>query len=236
MEEENKKQKLFILITGILLLAIAVIGVSYAFAEVVLEGSQENEIRSGAITFIYTEPTSSVTMSTNMPISDNDGRVLNDYFPFAIQASATGNVNIGYYIYFTLDANNSISNDDVKIYLASVANADALVASETLVSGPALISSFPTFSKTTLAYDSTAPNYYLHSNYFTFSGDSTTQYHYYRLRLWLNEDYITSSTDINITGTGPTDTTHQAVIGSETFKIIVNVYAVDGTPTAITIS
>ena len=87
---EKKKQG--IVITSVLLasLVLVVIGVSYAFFTYSRQGSKENTITTGALTFIYDEKKAEgngISLSNAFPMSDEEGKQLsgsNNVFDFQV--------------------------------------------------------------------------------------------------------------------------------------------------------
>ena len=221
-----KQNKTLLTYLGIALIFVAIAGISYAAANILLFGDQ-NSINSGAIEFIYKEPTSDVTINQKQAMTDADGQIQNNYFAFTVNAKATGKVNIGYYIYYIPDQNNTLSEDNIKLFLTTVDTESDLIEEETPVKAPVIINSFPTFDISTLTSDPTKDNYLIHSSHFSFNNNPSYQYHYYRLRVWSTKEIDDEGNLINADGT------HSYVVDGGTFKMKINVYGHDGMPVPI---
>ena len=112
----NKKE--IIIIGLMLLLVIALIGVSYAAFRFIGEGSKLNTITTGSITMSYEESDNTISLNGALPTTDKTGMVrLNpgEYFDFTVSSTITGDVNINYEISAkevgdgTIDGSNILS-------------------------------------------------------------------------------------------------------------------------------
>ena len=84
-----------------LLLVIALIGVSYAAFRFMGEGAKLNKITTGSITMEYTESSNTISLTGALPTTDETGKKrLNsgEYFDFTVSSTITGDVNINYEI------------------------------------------------------------------------------------------------------------------------------------------
>ena len=89
------KSKKSILILGlVLLMVIAIVGVSYAAYTYTGLGQKVNTITTGAITMTYTETENVINLSGALPTTDKTGKTLSDYFEFTVSSSISGDVNI----------------------------------------------------------------------------------------------------------------------------------------------
>ncbi len=124
MKEENKNRKVGIII-GLVLLFITIIGVTYAAFQYTKKGTKENEITTGAVSFLYNETSNGVTLTDAYPTTDEEGKKLtNDdtqkYFDFDVTSTIGGDITIPYFVYavdITGEVENKLSEDYVKIYL-----------------------------------------------------------------------------------------------------------------------
>ena len=218
---KNNKNVLYVIITFFCILLI--IGISYALYIYSATGN-ENKINTGTINFNYIENDTALNIQNPNPVSDNDAKVSNDYFEFTVSSSATGIIDVGYYIYLTTSNENSASlNNYVKIYLTKV-NDDI----ETEVVTPTLISSLIPFDVGSLTYNSTSLNRLIYSSYYAFNNDSTLQSTIYRFRMWVDSSYFDSS--YNIT---ENEGTHEISTTQASFKITISVKGVNGKPITI---
>ena len=114
---KNKKN---ILILGlILLLIIAIIGVSYAVFNYSALGTKVNTITTGSITMTYTETENVINLSGALPTTDKTGKTLSDYFEFTVSSNITGDVNINYEISAKKES-GTLDNQYIKLYLTRV--------------------------------------------------------------------------------------------------------------------
>jgi len=229
--DENMKNKtkktpqIIITIIAILLLIGATTFAYYTYTKT----SGENKISTGTLRLTYQEPEEGLTINPENVLTNAEGIAQTEYFPFYVEANATGTVDLAYYIYLTVLEGTTLENSAVKVYLSQVASETA--TTETQVLAPTLVSSLTQFDPTTLASSTTSNHFLLYSNTYNFTG-SATKKTYYRLRMWLHENYRMEE-DIKISHSGEGNSTHQATINSKTFKIKINVYGHDGTKKTI---
>ena len=115
-----KSKKEIVIIGIILLMVIALIGVSYAAFSFMREGQRVNTITTGAITMTYTESSNTISLTGALPTTDKTGMVrLNqgEYFDFTVSSSITGNVNINYEISAKEVGDGTIDGSNIKLYL-----------------------------------------------------------------------------------------------------------------------
>ena len=114
---KNKKN---ILILGlVLLLIIAIIGVSYAAYTYTGLGQRVNTITTGSITMTYTETENVINLEGALPTTDRTGKTLSDYFEFTVSSSISGDVNINYEISAKKES-GTLDNQYIKLYLTRV--------------------------------------------------------------------------------------------------------------------
>ena len=114
---KNKKN---ILILGlVLLLIIAIIGVSYSAFRFTGEGQRVNTITTGSITMTYTETDNVINLEGALPTTDKTGKALSDYFEFTVSSSISGNVNINYEISAKKES-GTLEDKYIKLYLTRV--------------------------------------------------------------------------------------------------------------------
>ncbi len=200
---KQKKEKIIIL-GLILIMIIAVVGVSYAAFSYTDTGTKVNSITSGAIMMTYTESDNIINMSGALPTTDKTGTVrLNEgeYFDFTISSNITGNVNINYEISAkdVTTSGRKIDGSNIKLYLTKV-NSDG---SEEALMLP------ETYSEEESANNYTGRPTGEMSLYTSSMNSSETNN--YRLRMYVTEEY-------NPQGDG----------GGLEFSVQINVYGKDG--------
>lgn len=124
----NKKSTgLLLSILGVLSLVLITAGVTYAFFSYAKEGTTENTISTGTITFYYDEleeSGSSISITDALPMSDTDGKTTltaaGQYFDFKVTSTVSGKANIPYTVTVRKNTEEStLANDQVKIYLTA---------------------------------------------------------------------------------------------------------------------
>ena len=114
---KNKKN---ILILGlILLMVIAIVGVSWAVFNYSALGTKVNTITTGSITMTYTESDNVINLEGALPTTDKTGKALSDYFEFTVSSSISGNVNINYEISAKKES-GTLDDQYIKLYLTRV--------------------------------------------------------------------------------------------------------------------
>ncbi len=198
MENNNSKQ-MILSILGVVILVVAVVGVSFAAFSYSKTGEKVNTITTGTITMSYSEDTNGINLSNALPMSDDQGKALsgsNNVFDFTVTATinGSGNTTINYDVTATKESDSTLDDSAVKVYLTSIDN-----SADTQVLAPTKVS---TLTKTGSSEASGAPNGQYKLTTGTFTSTTTRKY---RLRMWVAEDYSSLST-------------------SGTYKLRVNVY------------
>ena len=182
MKDNNSKQVL-LSVLGVAILVVAVVGVSFAAFSYSKTGEKVNTITTGTITMSYSETTNGINLTNALPMSDGVGMTLSDenqYFDFTVSATIAGNTTINYAITATKEADSTIPDEGVKVYLTNMdGEADSQILAPTKVSA---------LQKTTSDVSGAPDNQYkLTSDTFSASGS-----HAYRLRMWVADDYRVS--------------------------------------------
>ena len=201
MEMENKSNKKEIIIIGLmLLLVIALIGVSYAAFRFTGEGSKLNTITTGSITMSYEESDNTISLNGALPTTDKTGMVrLNpgEYFDFTVSSTITGDVNINYEISAKEVGDGTIDGSNIKLYLTRLTD-----DGEEQVMSPRVYTEESTSNNFT---GRPANEMSLYT-----SSMSSSESNKYRLRMYVDEGY-------NPQGDG----------GNLTFSVKINVYGRD---------
>ena len=201
MEMENKSNKKEIIIIGLmLLLVIALIGVSYAAFRFTGVGSKLNTITTGSITMSYEESDNTISLNGALPTTDKTGMVrLNpgEYFDFTVSSTITGDVNINYEISAKEVGDGTIDGSNIKLYLTRLTD-----DGEEQVMSPRVYTEESTSNNFT---GRPANEMSLYT-----SSMSSSESNKYRLRMYVDEGY-------NPQGDG----------GNLTFSVKINVYGRD---------
>ena len=196
------KAKKEILVIGLILLMIlALIGVSYAAYTYTGLGTKVNTITTGSITMTYTESSNTISLTGALPTTDKTGKVrLNsgEYFDFTVSSKITGNVNINYEISAKKES-GTLEDKYIKLYLTRVREDGT---EEELMS--------PEIYNEEASSNSYTGRPSGEMSLYT-SSMSSSESNTYRLRMYVDESY-------NPQGDG----------GGKTFSVKVNVYGLDG--------
>ena len=122
-ENSNNSKSIVLIIVCIIILILAVIGVSYAAVFYSKVGEKVNRVTTGTMTMSYSETTNGINLTNAYPMTDEVGRSLNEenqYFDFTVNASMGGNVIINYVITATKEADSTLPDNAVKVYLTSM--------------------------------------------------------------------------------------------------------------------
>ena len=199
--EGNNSKEILLSVLGVIVLIIAVIGISLAAFNFSQTGMKENKITTGRLNMSYSEDTNGITLENALPISDETGKALindNETFDFTVEAiieDGDANTVINYAITAQkVEDATTLDDSAIKVYLT---NTDS--STEVPVLEPTKLS---LVDKTTSSELSLAPSgeFKLATGSFT---DSST--HNYRLRMWVADDYSANSS-------------------SATYQLKVNVY------------
>jgi len=197
---KNRKQ-MIVTVSLIIILIIAVIGVSYAAFTYVGRGEKINQITTGTISMEYTESDNVISINNALPTTDETGKVRlrdGEYFDFSVSTNLNGNAVINYEIAAEDFEDNTFDGANVKFYLTKLVGSEEIEVSNTL---PAVYKEEKTENKKTGRPSNMMS---LLSGSTSTQGEETTNY---RLRLYVDEAY-------NPQGDG----------GSLVFKTRINVY------------
>ena len=201
MIKEHKKE--LVIVGLMLLLIIALIGVSYAAFSFSKLGDKVNTITTGSITMSYEETDNTISLNGALPTTDETGKVrLNDgeYFDFTVSSEITGDVNINYEISAkdVTTSDRKIDGSNIKLYLTRLTD-----------DGEEELMMPETYNEESSANDYTGRPSGEMSLYT--SSMNSSESNNYRLRMWVSEDY-------NPQGDG----------GNLSFSVKINVYGKDG--------
>ena len=180
-EKDNNSKSIKFIVICIIILILAVIGVSYAAVLYSKTGDKVNRVTTGTITMSYSENTNGINLVDAYPMADDIGKSLNEenqYFDFTISASMGGNVIIDYIITATKEVDSTLPDNAVKVYLTNKSNSN-----ETQVLAPTKISDLEVTSNNKTG----APDgqFVLLSSSF-----NRVETRNYRLRMWVANDYV----------------------------------------------
>lgn len=193
-----EKKRVIVSSVLIILLVVLVLGFTYAVFSYKGFGTKKNTIRTGELTFSYTEVSDGISLTDAVPMSDEVGKKMqgndkeNRYFDFSVSCKMSSRQNVQYEIYSTeVDVDQKLDSQYVKMYLTDSTTELPLDGYDKKV---------PVYSE---LKDSNISNNAkrLYVGKFSSSGVQS-----FRLRMWLSDSYQISSS-------------------SKKFKIKVNVSA-----------
>ena len=123
---KNKKKQIIITLIGIISLIVITVGVTYAFFNYAKEGTTDNTIKTGSITFLYTEVSGvgkGISLTDAYPVADSIGKVQvgeGKVFDFKVTSNISMNSNIGYQVTARKKTGSTLANSAVKVYLTEV--------------------------------------------------------------------------------------------------------------------
>ena len=215
--DENKKKKIKIMI-GVLavVLLVVIIGVAYAIFSYVGLGTVVNQITTGVMTMAYTEGENKINITDAVPMEDSVGKVLKNsdqVFDFTVEANKKGSAIVSYEITAQKDDASTLPDDAVRLYLEKSEDGEAY----TSVLDPTAY--LPLENDDSLG--AKKGEMVLHSGTI-----EKTMKEYYRLRMWVAEDYEldgeqkTYAVTVNVYGkNGKGSGKSEIVTGSASAKI-----------------
>ena len=123
---KNKKKQIIITLVAIISLIVITVGVTYAFFNYAKEGTTDNTIKTGSITFLYTEVSGvgkGISLTEAYPVADSIGKVQTGegkVFDFKVTSNISMNSNIGYQVTARKKTGSTLANSAVKVYLTEV--------------------------------------------------------------------------------------------------------------------
>ena len=200
---KNKKKQIIITLVAIISLIVITVGVTYAFFNYAKEGTTDNVVKTGEITFLYTEVSGvgkGISLTEAYPVADSIGKVQvgeGKVFDFKVTSNISMNSNIGYQVTARKKTGSTLANSAVKVYLTEVNGTEQEL----------LLSKYSELSQTDkvdiskyderILYEATVPA-------------NTKNYEKnFKLRMWVSDD--TDFTD--------------GSMNDKTFTLTVNVYA-----------
>ena len=200
---KNKKKQIIITLIGIISLIVITIGVTYAFFNYSRTGTTDNVVKTGGITFLYTEVSGvgkGISLTEAYPVSDSIGKVQvgeGKVFDFKVTSNIEMNSNIGYQVTARKKTGSTLANSAVKVYLTEVNGTEQEL----------LLSKYSELSQTDKVDSSKFDERILYEA--TVPANTKNYEKNFRLRMWVDENTDFSDGSMN----------------DKTFTLTVNVYA-----------
>ncbi len=174
---ETKKKKVLLIVLSVFLIALISVGTYALWNSELLTGN--NSITTGQVKMSYTE-TNEIGMNNALPIKDEEGKVLTNYFDFQVLSYIRTRANddtkrkLNYNIVLEpITVDNPLSDNEIKVYLTKVES-----GTETVVVEPTTIEKLN--------------NKALSSKEEIFSNNKGEVVTSYRLRAWIDESVDTA--------------------------------------------
>ena len=120
---KTKKKENIVIIAILVIMLLAIIGVSYAAFSFSKQGNTPNKITTGSITMTYTESSNTISLSNALPTTDATGTTRlkeGEYFDFTVSSEIVGDVNINYEISAKEVGDGTIDGSNIKLYLTKL--------------------------------------------------------------------------------------------------------------------
>ena len=200
---KNNKKTVIVTLVAIISLIVITVGVTYAFFNYAKIGTTDNTIKTGTITFLYTEVSGvgkGISLTEAYPVTDSIGKVQvgeGKIFDFKVTSNISMNSNIGYQVTARKKTDSTLANRAVKVYLTEVNGTEQEL----------LLSKYSELSQTDRVDSSKFDERILYEA--TVPANTSNYEKNFRLRMWVSDD--TDFTD--------------GSMNDKTFTLTVNVYA-----------
>ena len=200
---KNKKKQIIITLIGIISLIVITVGVTYAFFNYAKEGTTDNTIKTGTITFLYTEVSGvgkGISLTEAYPVADSIGKVQlgeGKVFDFKVTSNISMNSSISYQVTARKKTGSTLANSAVKVYLTEVNGTEQEL----------LLSKYSELDQTDKVDSSKYDERILYEA--TVPANTKNYEKNFKLRMWVSDDTDFSDGSMN----------------DKTFTLTVNVYA-----------
>ena len=122
-----KKKENIVIIAILVVMLIAIIGVSWAAFNFSKAGNTPNKITTGSIIMTYTESDNTISLDNALPTTDATGTTRlkdGEYFDFTVSSEIVGDVNINYEISAKEVGDGTIDGSNIKLYLTELVDGE----------------------------------------------------------------------------------------------------------------
>ena len=203
MKKNSKKKQVLLTLIAIISLIVITVGVTYAFFNYAKAGTTDNVVKTGSITFLYTEVSGvgkGISLTEAYPVADSIGKVQTGegkVFDFKVTSNISMNSNIGYQVTARKKTGSTLANSAVKVYLTEVNGTEQEL----------LLSKYSELDQTDKVDSSKYDERILYEA--TVPANTANYEKNFRLRMWVSDDTDFSDGSMN----------------DKTFTLTVNVYA-----------
>ena len=200
---KNKKKQIIITLIAIISLIVITAEVTYAFFNYSRTGTTDNVVKTGGITFLYTEVSGvgkGISLTEAYPVADSIGKVQvgeGKVFDFKVTSNIEMNSSIGYQVTARKKTGSTLANSAVKVYLTEVNGTEQEL----------LLSKYSELDQTDKVDSSKYDERILYEA--TVPANTKNYEKNFRLRMWVSDDTDFSDGSMN----------------DKTFTLTVNVYA-----------
>ena len=200
---KNKKKQIIITLVAIISLIVITVGVTYAFFNYSRTGTTDNVVKTGGITFLYTEVSGvgkGISLTDAYPVADSIGKVQvgeGKIFDFKVTSNISMNSSIGYQVTARKKTGSTLANSAVKVYLTEVNGTEQEL----------LLSKYSELDQTDKVDSSKYDERILYEA--TVPANTSNYEKNFKLRMWVSDDTDFSDGSMN----------------DKTFTLTVNVYA-----------
>ena len=208
---KTKKKENIIIIAILVVMLIAIIGVSYAAFSFSKQGSVPNKITTGSITMTYTESDNTISLGNALPTTDETGTTRlkdGEYFDFTVSSEITGDVNINYEISAKEVGDGTIDGSNIKLYLTRLTD-----------NGEEQLMSPETYNEESTSNTFTGRPAGEMSLYT--SSMNSSESNNYRLRMYVDENYNPQGDGGNLTFAVKVNVYGKDRVGEEASKVII---------------
>ena len=203
MKKNSKKKQIIITLIAIISLIVITVGVTYAFFNYSRTGTTDNVVKTGGITFLYTEVSGvgkGISLTDAYPVADSIGKVQvgeGKVFDFKVTSNISMNSNIDYQVTARKKTGSTLANSAVKVYLTEVNGTEQEL----------LLSKYSELDQTDKVDSSKYDERILYEA--TVPANTANYEKNFKLRMWVSDDTDFSDGSMN----------------DKTFTLTVNVYA-----------
>ncbi len=181
---KQKRQNTLVAVALLLLLVTLTVGVTYAFFNYAGQGTKENTITTGSLTFVYNEKGTGITLTNQFPMTDTNGKALaeaGNVFNFQVTGNATGG-DIQWEVNAT-KVSGTLPDNMVKVYLTTVADGGSGAETPTpLAQNAGTVKTFDQYTNSTVSGQEA--NKVLYQSTVNDGGSVDENF---RLRMWLSD-------------------------------------------------
>ena len=120
---KNKKKYVMLTLAAVISFILITVGVTYSFFAYIKEGTTDNTIKAGSISFIYEEVNkmgNGIKIEDALPTSDTEGKASTNYFDFKVTSTTAATLDIPYEITTRITDGSDDISQYIKLYLTKV--------------------------------------------------------------------------------------------------------------------